>query len=129
MTSKNDYSNLHDCPSCGAKQGKPCRTPAGRKSTTIHNTRPFSIPAVPVAVLAVSVSSKKRITAKMVIDALFAERTRQAATIVSASYLPQIQRQHDNMFIVHGMFDLGNVADQIDDLLNCNEESRNADQD
>lgn len=34
---------LYDCPKCGAKTDEPCRTPKGRKSTTVHDTRPFGL--------------------------------------------------------------------------------------
>ena len=37
----------HECPTCGAKEGKPCRTPKGRKKDTAHNTRPFSVRVSP----------------------------------------------------------------------------------
>lgn len=33
----------HPCPSCGAAENEPCRTPKGRDKDTIHDTRPFSI--------------------------------------------------------------------------------------
>lgn len=38
----------HLCPTCGAKEGEPCRTPTGRvkkngATHVIHETRPFSI--------------------------------------------------------------------------------------
>jgi len=34
---------FHVCPTCGAQEGAPCRTPKGRiKKTGIHDTRPFS---------------------------------------------------------------------------------------
>ncbi len=33
----------HICPTCGAKEGEPCRTPKGRKKEDIHDTRPFSV--------------------------------------------------------------------------------------
>lgn len=32
-----------ECPTCGAKEGKPCRTPKGRKKETAHDTRPFVV--------------------------------------------------------------------------------------
>lgn len=34
---------LYECPTCGAKEGKPCRTPKGRKKPNVHDTRPFGI--------------------------------------------------------------------------------------
>ena len=37
---------LHQCPTCGAKQDEPCRTPKGRKKENIHDTRPFSLDGV-----------------------------------------------------------------------------------
>jgi hypothetical protein len=34
---------FHECPTCGAKENEPCRTPKGRKKPTVHDTRPFSV--------------------------------------------------------------------------------------
>lgn len=34
---------LYRCPTCGAKQDEPCRTPKGRKKNNVHDTRPFGI--------------------------------------------------------------------------------------
>ena len=34
---------LHVCPTCGAKEDQPCRTPKGRIKPTVHDTRPFSV--------------------------------------------------------------------------------------
>lgn len=34
---------LHACPSCGAPEGQPCRTPRGRIRRDVHDTRPFSL--------------------------------------------------------------------------------------
>lgn len=34
---------LHECPACKAEEGKPCRTPKGRKKAVPHDTRPFSL--------------------------------------------------------------------------------------
>lgn len=32
-----------ECPTCGAKENDPCRTPKGRKKDSVHDTRPFYI--------------------------------------------------------------------------------------
>ncbi len=34
---------LHACPTCGAEEGKPCRTLKGRKKVRMHINRSFSI--------------------------------------------------------------------------------------
>lgn len=43
---------LHECPTCHAKEGDPCRMPDGREKVTIHDTRPSSIGEEPVMVIA-----------------------------------------------------------------------------
>ncbi len=34
---------LHQCPTCGAKENEPCRTPKGRRKNNTHDTRPFGL--------------------------------------------------------------------------------------
>ena len=38
-----DWAAFLKCPTCGAEQGKPCRTPKGRRKLTPHDTRRFNI--------------------------------------------------------------------------------------
>jgi hypothetical protein len=39
----NEWGALLECPECGAAAGTPCRTPAGRKRQSAHDSRPFTI--------------------------------------------------------------------------------------
>lgn len=34
---------IFECPTCGAKENQPCRTPKGRKKINLHNNRPFGV--------------------------------------------------------------------------------------